>query len=116
MFVLSPPFNQSRAVILCFRQHIIMRAIGSTKSMKEEITLVRMRFNKSLEPIKVMLVNRRQTLSSPEWLRFVEHTKTSIIHNPDQYLGSEIPPQEMLVEIIERIFSDFLHDLSLRRN
>ena len=65
--------------------------------------------NKALEPIKVMLANRREKLNRQEWLKFVEHTKTSIINHPDQYLTHQLPA-ETFIAIIEKIFENFLRD------
>jgi hypothetical protein len=66
--------------------------------------------NKALEPIKVMLASRKEKLNRQEWLKFVEHTKTSIIDHPDQYLSHQFPSSETFVTIIDKIFENFLRD------
>lgn len=66
------------------------------------------KFNRALEPIKVMLVNRRGNLTKEQWLKFVDKTMISVIHHPDQYLGKEIPERETLVFIVKDIFKEFI--------
>jgi hypothetical protein len=70
----------------------------------------RRRFNIALEPIKVMLVNKKRTLSLVRWLSFVNSTKHSVLSHPDQYLGDELPEREVLEPIVGTIFSEFLRD------
>ena len=78
----------------------------------DEITEFKMKFNRSLEPIKVMLINRKEKLGQEDWLRFVELTKSSVIQNPDQYLGRELPQHEILTMIVQGIFDDFLRHVN----
>lgn len=70
----------------------------------------RRRFNIALEPIKVMLVNKKRTLTLVRWLGFVHRTKQSVMTNPDQYLGDQLPPKDVMEPIVSSIFSEFLRD------
>jgi len=79
-------------------------------SMTKDLRQYKTKLNRRLEPIKVMLVNRRTILPTDEWLHFVQKTKASIMVHPDQYLGEELPPPELLTRVIEIIFADFLKD------
>jgi hypothetical protein len=83
--------------------------------MPGENQFFRLKFNRSLEPIKVMMVKRKNDLSFNEWMSFVERTKVSIIAHPQEYLGVELPPKDGLVELIENIFKDFVKDQATRR-
>ena len=74
----------------------------------DEIKMYRAKFNRTLAPIKVMLVNRKGKLRTEEWLRLVELTQSRIILHPDQYLGRELPQQDTLVAVVMKIFDDFL--------
>lgn len=80
--------------------------------MNPEIATYKELFDKTLEPIKVMLLYRKDTLAHKEWMGFVERTKSSIMRNPDQYLGAELPEQESLNIIVTKIFDDFLGNLN----
>jgi hypothetical protein len=76
--------------------------------MTSELKTHTLRFNRALEPFKVMLVNRRAELSSQDWFHLVNRTKEGILNQPDQYLGKELPDAETLSIAIDKIFSDFL--------
>ncbi len=82
----------------------------------DELKLYKRRFNHRLEPIKVMLVQRQYSLSRKRWLSFVEQTKWSILHEPEEYVGPNLPDSETLQIIITEIFDDFLKDKFHRRN
>ncbi len=78
--------------------------------MTSEIKTHKLKFNRTLEPFKVMLVNRKLNLSSHDWLQLVNRTKEGILSQPDQYLGKELPDSDTLSHVIDVIFSDFLKD------
>jgi hypothetical protein len=80
--------------------------------MNPEIITYKKQFNVTLEPIKVMLLDRKYTLEHTEWVALVERTESSILRNPDQYLGKELPEQESLNIIVKNIFEEFLHNLN----
>ncbi|CAN5343490.1 hypothetical protein BH10BAC4_BH10BAC4_23310 [soil metagenome] len=83
--------------------------------MAGENQFYRLKFNRALEPIKVMMVKRKLDLSLNEWISFVERTKMSIIAHPQEYLGDELPAKDGLVELIENIFKDFLKEQATKR-
>jgi hypothetical protein len=68
------------------------------------------KFNYALEPIKVMLVHQQNILKKKEWLSFVERTKLSVIHQPEQYIGQDLPERKMLTDIVTTIFEEFLRE------
>ena len=68
-------------------------------------------FNKWLDPFMVMLAARKNSLPLYDWLILVERTKNSIIQNPSQYLGHELPASEVIENSVSAIFSDFLRRL-----
>jgi len=76
--------------------------------MPEEIISFKMKFNRSLEPIKVMLISRKDELDEKAWSAFVEKTENSIIRHPEQYLGSELPQPKTLRIIVKTIFKEFV--------
>jgi len=84
--------------------------------MDPEILTYKKQFNVTLEPFKVMLINRKETLAYHDWRALVERTESSILRNPDQYLGTELPEQESLAIIVKNIFQDFLDNLNIPRH
>ena len=76
--------------------------------MDRETAYYRRKFNTALEPIKVMLVNKKRTLTLATWLTFVNKTKSSILTRPNEYLGENLPPAEKTNEIVDSLFTDFL--------
>ncbi|HMJ71548.1 MAG TPA: hypothetical protein VK508_21785 [Cyclobacteriaceae bacterium] len=76
--------------------------------MERETAYYRRKFNTALEPIKVMLVNKKRTLTLVTWLAYVQKTKARVISRPSEYLGEALPPEELTNEIVDSLFSDFL--------
>ena len=76
--------------------------------MNTEIKIHKLKFDRTLVPFKVMLVNRRSQLSYTNWIDLVNRTKEGILSQPDQYLGTEFPDVDTLEKVIDKIFVDFL--------
>jgi hypothetical protein len=77
--------------------------------MEPEFRAYRAKFNRALEPMKVMLVRRKSELDHTSWLALVELTKTGVVNRPEEYLGEDVPPTERLIPIIDMIFREFLN-------
>jgi hypothetical protein len=73
-----------------------------------ETAYYRRKFNTALEPIKVMLVNKKRTLTLATWLSFVHRTKARVLESPVEYLGEKLPEQQLTNAIVDSLFSDFL--------
>jgi len=73
-----------------------------------ETAYYRRKFNTALEPIKVMLVNKKRNQSLQAWVTFVNRTRARVLSKPNEYLGDNLPPAEMTSEIVDSLFSDFL--------
>lgn len=76
--------------------------------MDRETAYYRRKFNTALEPIKVMLVNKKRTLTLATWMLFVNKTKESVLERPVEYLGANLPEKEITDSIVDSLFSDFL--------
>jgi hypothetical protein len=76
--------------------------------MEPQVRAVKRKFNHALEPIKVMLVNRKPQFAAQEWIRFVHHTKERVLIHPSEYLGDPLPEQAMIDHVVEMIFAEFL--------
>jgi len=76
--------------------------------MDRETAYYRRKFNTALEPIKVMLVSKKRTLTLATWMAYVNKTKASVIESPAEYLGDNLPAKELTDQIVDSLFSDFL--------
>ena len=76
--------------------------------MDPEVLYYRRRFNNALEPIKVMLVDKKKKLTLQSWLSFVNQTRDRVLVSPNQYLGDQLPPAELMAQVVNDIFRDFV--------
>jgi hypothetical protein len=76
--------------------------------MEPQVRAVKRKFNHALEPIKVMLVNRKPVLPEQDWLQFVQHTRERVMLHPGEYLGDALPEQAMIDHVVAMIFDEFL--------
>jgi hypothetical protein len=76
--------------------------------MDPETLYYRRKFNNALEPIKVMLVDKKRKLTLPTWINFVNQTRDRVLTSPHQYLGEQLPPVELMTTIVTDIFRDFV--------
>jgi hypothetical protein len=85
-------------------------------AVEKEDKVYKRRFNNSLEPVKIMLVDLRRTQAPDAWMAFVERTRDSIMRNPEQYIegSNDLPPGDAYQRIIALIFEEFLHDCAIR--
>jgi hypothetical protein len=77
-----------------------------------DISALKQKFDRQLDDLKEMLEHKRPDLPVGEWRDFVQLTRKSILEHPDQYLEGDLPTAEILVQVINAVFDDFLKDLS----
>lgn len=83
----------------------------NSKEQPIDVIVVKRLWNHQLEPVKVMLVHKKKDLKLDEWLRFVEVTRNSILQHPDQYLVNHFDSKELVHQLVNKIFNDFLVDM-----
>jgi len=76
--------------------------------MDPEVLYYRRKFNNALEPIKVMLVDKKRRLTLSTWISFVHQTRDRVLVSPHQYLGDQLPPTDLMKAIVNDIFRDFV--------
>jgi hypothetical protein len=82
---------------------------------KEEIKFHKTKFNRALEPIKAMLAHKQNLLSKEKWAVLVDRTRTSIINQPEQYLGPDLGRKKMLaMTLVNIIFEEFVKEKEVR--
>lgn len=65
-------------------------------------------FRSTLQPFIDLMDYKKSKLSEEGWLRFVESIKESIIRNPEQFLGKELPRKEVIKDLVQEIFDEYL--------
>ena len=65
-------------------------------------------FRMALAPMFELLLYKKQQLSQADWLSFVTMTESSIILNPQQFLGNELPVSAVTTNLVQDIFKEFL--------
>lgn len=65
------------------------------------------RFKNSLEPLLVMLVAKKNELNGKRWNTLVLRTASSIVNNPTEYLGDNLPDYALSCDILHEIFEQF---------
>ena len=81
-------------------------------STPADSTGLKQKFDRQLDDLKEMLEHKRPHLPEGEWQDFVQLTRRSILEHPDQYLDGDLPTAEILLQVINGVFDDFLKDLS----
>ena len=76
--------------------------------MDPETLYYRRKFNNALEPLKVMLVDKKRKLTLATWITFVNQTRDRVLLSPHQYLGDKLPAEEHMARIVNDIFRDFV--------
>jgi hypothetical protein len=67
------------------------------------------RFKNALEPLLVMLVAKKPELTPRRWNALVLKTVISILNNPCEYLGTELPDYHLVCDIMHEIVQQFFH-------
>lgn len=67
-------------------------------------------FLDALEPFMDFLEDQQGEMTSGNWMEVVQRTQVRITINPEQYLGKELPPSEILIKIVNEIFDDFINE------
>jgi hypothetical protein len=65
-------------------------------------------FKSKLAPMFEVLEYKKTLMDSSEWMAFVSKTQASILNNPDQFLGRELPASCLIEIAVMEIFAEFL--------
>jgi hypothetical protein len=78
--------------------------------MADEIIIFKSVFRIALRPMMDLFDHKKKTLNPDQWVKFINTTKSRIISNPDQFLGKDLPSAQLILEITEEIFADYLQE------
>jgi hypothetical protein len=73
------------------------------------------RFKNSLEPIMVMLLDRRNQMDHTAWSQFIERTMNNILKNPNEFVVDDFSNNQMTQEVVKEIFNDFFKETQTRK-
>ena len=67
-------------------------------------------FRRNLQPLFAVLVSRRRSMDKASWTILVEETLNHVVENPVEYVGSDLPHHQLLIDVLDEIRSDFLKE------
>ena len=71
------------------------------------------KLDRELRHVKLILAQLRPDLTAGDWVRLVGETKEAILTWPQEFLCSELPPERVFAEALERVFEGFVEDQRL---
>ena len=76
--------------------------------MTPELINYKQTFRIMLLPMMELFEHKKTILTPDQWIKFIGETKSSIISNPEQFLGKDLPNKLLIGQIVGEIFADFL--------
>ena len=67
-------------------------------------------FLEALAPFMDFLEVQQEEMTSGNWMDAVQRTQVRITINPEQYLGKDLPPSDVLIKVINEIFDTFISE------
>ena len=64
----------------------------------------------TLSPMFELFRYKKANSENDDWLKFVLKTEERIVNNPEQFLGSDLPPKLVLEQSVKEIFEQYLED------
>jgi hypothetical protein len=72
-------------------------------------------FRRNLQPVFAVLVAKRYRTPATCWEEEVKGTMHRIGQNPTEYLGQDLPPESLLLTILEEMEQEFLKEIQRTR-
>jgi predicted solute-binding protein len=73
------------------------------------------RFRYALKPVFAMLASRQKEMEPGPWSDLLTKTRESIVNNPAEFLGPDLPEKQLMLDILEEIFKEFDYDLKIKK-
>ena len=67
-------------------------------------------FRRNLQPLFAVLVARRRSMDKKTWTMLVDETLRHVIDNPAEYVGSDLPHQQLIRDVLDEIRTEFLKE------
>lgn len=74
------------------------------------------KFRYSLRPFFVMIKGKRKAMSDSEWSHYVDDLKAHVLSNPIEFLGEDLPDQNLTTNVVDDVFDEFVKELAYLRN
>jgi hypothetical protein len=87
---------------------VMLVSVSLFFGMGTEFKHYKRKFRNSLEPLFVMLQDKKRRMEKEEWLSFVNKTMHSVLNNPVEFLGTELPEEEMVKDLVQELFVQFV--------
>ena len=68
------------------------------------------KFRNCLEPVFVMLIDRKKHLTIEAWDDLVLKITISILKSPEEYLGNDLPAHTMMCDVVYELFEQFMKE------
>jgi hypothetical protein len=68
------------------------------------------KFRYTLQPLFALLLHKRKQMEGALWLDLCYKTKQSIMNNPFEFLGPDLPEKNLMEDILEEIFFEFIKE------
>jgi hypothetical protein len=65
------------------------------------------KFRYALRPFFVMINGKRKLMKESEWNTYLLQIKQNVLHNPVEFLGKDLPDQNLTNSIVDDIFKEF---------
>jgi|GEM_PF-2747814 hypothetical protein len=72
------------------------------------------RFRFALKPYFVMMNARYATMRYDQWLAYVAGIHDRVIVNPVEFLGADLPEANLLRDVVDDVFEEFLREHAFR--
>ena len=67
-------------------------------------------FRRNLQPLFAVLAARRRSMDKATWTLLVDETLRHVIDNPVEYVGTDLPHQQLIRDVIDEIRTEFLKE------
>jgi hypothetical protein len=67
-------------------------------------------FRYFLRPVFAMLAAKRKASEAAEWLAMVQKVRQGVEQNASEFLGHDLPEKNLLRDILDEIFHDFMKE------
>jgi hypothetical protein len=68
------------------------------------------KFRFALKPFFVMISDKRKDMSESEWRELIRQTQISVLTNPVDFLGDDLPDPNLMRDVLDEIFAEFLKE------
>ncbi|HEX6889105.1 MAG TPA: hypothetical protein VF141_00375 [Chryseolinea sp.] len=67
-------------------------------------------FRRNLQPLFAVLAARRRSMDNVTWTRLVDETLRHVMANPVEYLGRDLPHQQLIRDVLDEIRLEFIKE------